>query len=113
MLCIACAPICGVVVKVDRANSREVPPASGNRPSVGHGWRTTWGSVKVRSQNSGGAMLQRSPTIAGPSAMRGFTLVELMVTLAVLTIIAILGPPSIGHLNRSNRTDSTERRSGG
>src|SRR3546814_6321567 len=88
-------------------NAREVPPASGNRPSVGHGWRTPWGSAKVRSQNSGGAMLQRSPTIAGPSAMRGFTLVELMVTLAVLTIIAVIATPSFANLIRGNRLASS------
>src|SRR3546814_1793280 len=58
IICMPWSPICGVVVKGDRANAREVPPASGNRPSVGHGWRTPWGSVKVRSQNSGGAMLR-------------------------------------------------------
>ncbi|HEY9541050.1 MAG TPA: GspH/FimT family pseudopilin [Luteimonas sp.] len=52
-------------------------------------------------------MLQRSPTIAGPSAMRGFTLVELMVTLAVLTIIAIIATPSFANLIRGNRLASS------
>src|SRR3546814_18053131 len=94
IICMPWSPICGVVVKGDRANAREVPPAPGNRPSVGHGGRTPWGSVKVRSQNSGGAMLQSSPTIAGQSALRGFTLVEVMVPLADRTIIALNAPPS-------------------
>src|SRR3546814_3113844 len=107
IICMTWSPIVGGVVKGDRANAREVPPAPGNRPSVGHGWRTPWGSVKVRSQNSGGAMLQRSPTIAGPSAMRGFTLVELMVTLAVLTIIAVIATPSFANLIRGKRLTSS------
>src|SRR3546814_3831744 len=71
------------------------------------GWLTPWGSVKVRSEKSGGAMLQRSQTSAGPSAMRGFTLVELMVTLAVLTIIAIIATPSFANLIRGNRLASS------
>src|SRR3546814_1392401 len=52
-------------------------------------------------------MLQRSPTIAGPSAMLGFTLVELMVTLAVLTIIAVIATPSFANLIRGNRLASS------
>src|SRR3546814_17818254 len=113
IICMPWSPICGVVVKGDRANAREVPPASGNRPSVGHGWSTPWGSVKVRSQNSRGAMLQRSPTIAGPYAMRGFTLGELMVNLTVPTTSETIAPPSFANLVRGNRQDRRSAERGG
>src|SRR3546814_9515044 len=90
IICMPWFPICGVVVKGDRANAREVPPASGNRPSVGHGWRTPWGFVKARSQNSGGDMLQHSPKIAGPYPTREITQVELLVPQAHLTHITVI-----------------------
>ncbi|MFC3717078.1 GspH/FimT family pseudopilin [Luteimonas soli] len=52
-------------------------------------------------------MLQHRPKIAGLSAARGFTLVELMVTLAVLTIIAVIAMPSFANLIRGNRLVSS------
>lgn len=39
--------------------------------------------------------------------MRGFTLVELMVTLAIITIIAVIATPSFMNLVRSNRLASS------
>lgn len=38
-----------------------------------------------------------------PIAMRGFTLIELMVTLAVVTILATIGVPSFQDMIRSNQ----------
>lgn len=52
-------------------------------------------------------MLQRGPTGAGPSATPGFTLVELMVTVALLAIITAIALPSFTNLVRSSRLTSS------
>jgi len=51
-------------------------------------------------------MLQRSQKIAGPSAVLGFTLVELMITVAVIAIVAAIAMPNLTELMRRNRLTS-------
>lgn len=52
-------------------------------------------------------MLHRSQKHAGRRASRGFTLVELAVTVAVLAIIAMVAVPSFTNLVRGNRLVSS------
>jgi len=52
-------------------------------------------------------MLQRDATWAGPSTAPGFTLLELMVTVAVLAIITALALPSFTNLISSSRLTSS------
>ena len=56
--------------------------------------------------NCEGATLQSQNSLGAPIRPHGFTLVELMVTVAVMGIIAVIAVPSFTNLIRNNRVTS-------
>lgn len=80
-----------------------LPLVPGLGPPVGDGWQARTAAVKVQSPNCEGAPLQRQRWKRQSTHSRGFTLVELMVTVAVIGILALVAVPSMTSMISNSR----------
>jgi type IV fimbrial biogenesis protein FimT len=72
-------------------------------PPIGDRWPCTNLADKVYKSNRGGSMSQRHTQCRKPGGSHGFTLIELMVTVAVMVILAAIAAPNMTELINNRR----------
>ncbi|MDI1252034.1 GspH/FimT family pseudopilin [Thermomonas sp.] len=80
-----------------------LPPMQGNWPPIGDAWSFPATAATLVEQEYGGSMLIERQNLTGRQSHGGFTLVELMVVVAVIAILAIVAAPSMSELVSANR----------